>query len=83
MIVLKTLQQAFHTYEIPDALFTDFAIWLAKHDPRCQAYKVEIDFINEIVAHANREPDRPRDDSGQDNCTTPSKGSNNGTGKVR
>ena len=58
MIIVKTVSQFTHTYEVPDALTGDFLRWLNNNEDHVEKYEVDQQFVNEFIVHAGRVPDR-------------------------
>jgi hypothetical protein len=59
MLVVKTISQFSHVYEVPDALAGDFLRWLSANADSAGDYEVHQEFIHEFIVDARREPDRP------------------------
>ena len=59
MLVVKTISQFSHVYEVPDALGGDFLRWLSANADTCGDYEVDQQFIHEFIVDARREHDRP------------------------
>lgn len=59
MLVVKTISQFSHVYEVPDALAGDFLRWLNANQDTCGDYEADQQFIHEFIVDARREPDRP------------------------
>lgn len=76
MIRIKTISQFFHTYEVPEALYPDFTNWLMRQDGRCGDYEVDQQFVNELVAYADRIEARS---TGSNSPNVVSNGSNEAT----
>lgn len=59
MLVVKTISQFSHVYEVPDALGGDFLRWLSANADTCEDFEVHQEFIHEFIVDARREHDRP------------------------
>lgn len=58
MLLVKTVSQFTHTYEVPDALTGDFLRWLNNNEDHVEKYEVDQQFITEFIVHAGRVDDR-------------------------
>lgn len=58
MLLVKTVSQFTHTYEVPDALSGDFLRWLNNNEDQVERYEVDQQFVTEFIVYAGRFPDR-------------------------
>ena len=66
MLLVKTVSQFTHTYQVPDALTGDFLRWLNNNEDTVGDYEVDQQFLNEMIIHAARVDDpRPGSDTEQ------------------
>lgn len=57
MLLVKSVSQFTHTYEVPDALTGDFLRWLNNNEDQVEKYEVDQQFVNEFIVYAGRQPD--------------------------
>lgn len=57
MLLVKSVSQFTHTYNVPDALTGDFLRWLNNNEDQVEMYEVDQQFINEFIVHAGRVDD--------------------------